>query len=76
MSSSLIVGLVVVVVGGVLTHKLSSTQPGAEERGQPAPRKGRYASRTRPQLQRRHIHRSPRDTRAPLIGTNSDEPRY
>ena len=33
------------------------------ERGQPTPRGGRYARRTGPQLQRWHIHHSPRDTR-------------
>jgi DNA invertase Pin-like site-specific DNA recombinase len=33
---------------------------GTAARGHPAPRAGRYARRTRPQLQRRHIHHSPR----------------
>jgi DNA invertase Pin-like site-specific DNA recombinase len=33
------------------------------ERGQPTPRGGGYARRTGPQLQRWHIHHSPRDTR-------------
>ena len=37
------------------------TNFGATDRGHLTPRGGRYARRTRPQLQRRHIHRSPRD---------------
>jgi DNA invertase Pin-like site-specific DNA recombinase len=38
-------------------------RPPAEERGHTAPCKGRYASRTRAQLQRRYIDHSPGDAR-------------
>jgi len=41
----------------------SGAHPGTAERGQPTPCGGRYAPRARPQLQRRHIHHSPSDTR-------------